>query len=456
MEESSHDIEFGTVGEQAEETGYDNRPDADDDIGKGHIKFPSGQLYGRSKELHQLHQEFLSMEQECASKIVFVGGYSGTGKSALVDKFIKELSEKSSRKISYISGKFGQIKAGEPFRALVQALNQFVLKLSQDSTEDELEHLLRRLAFSDISYGSDDADVLKGTLIPSLDVLLKKRQPLLKPEESSCNGKGATMDLDLNAVKYAFTNLMKAFAEKSRPVLFCIDDLQWADDASLKLLQGLLCDKSLKYVFFFGIFRSNEIDNTHHVSEMMQEIEKVNGDTRVSRMEIFNLSPDNIAEFIADSIDRPPGEVAPVAEAVYTKTLGNIFFVKQALEELVRRNALYYDVVMFQWQFGDVSRVELEKSLSSDAVEMVQSKIRILPKVLQTALAVAAFTEHTFELDLVVALLEAESEETDYKQLESLMQLASAEGLILPCAQGVHGGKRRRRRSYKFAHDCIR
>ena len=93
MEDCSRQIEFGTLAEQTDETHYDNRPDADDDIEKGRIKFPNDKLYGRNEELQQFHSIVQSVLADAVSRIVFLGGYSGTGKSTLVDEFIKQAAK---------------------------------------------------------------------------------------------------------------------------------------------------------------------------------------------------------------------------------------------------------------------------------------------------------------------------------------------------------------------------
>ena len=453
--EDYNQIEFGTLAEQEDEAYYDERCDADDDLEKGRIKFPDKKLYGREKELLQLHDIFKSFENDFTSRIIFLGGYSGTGKSTLIDRFQTELRGNGKGNVGFLSGKYGQIKAGEPFSAISHALNQYVLQLTQDASTKEIQSLQRRLAKVRISAGSDDAIILKQTLVPSLDGLLQRDAPESAKSNQNAEVRGSFIH-DISAIKFALKGFVKALADKSRPISICIDDLQWADAASLDLLKGVLSDKTLKCVIFIGMYRANEIDDDHELSKTMKHIEEARGTELTTRMEIFNLSPDSIAEFIADCIDRSPKEVDPVAEAVYTKTLGNIFFVKQAFEELVRKNALYYDMVMFQWQFGDVSRVELEKCLSDDVIEMVQSKLRTLPNSLQRALAVAAYTKNTIELDLLADLLSSKSMQMTTMRLDKMLNQAFIEGLILKSNPVGPRGKRGGKRTYLFAHDRIR
>ena len=596
-------VECGTLAEQLDETHYDSRIDADDDLEKGRIKFASTRerLYGREEQLKQLegiynhqvtsqnkHQNLLvtdglpasneghsmvedvdgeepvsndeQLEQEETgrapldanvdesidddkgndqnrtsssplSQIVFLAGYSGTGKSTLVDSFVQRIRQqrnhahgtttKSSSSSSspafrsplhYLSGKFaGPMNAGAPFSALAHALNQFVVQLvaTKRSSQPHHQHhdqwirsFLRRLRKLEIYAGSDHAAVLEKTLLPALPRLLQKATAVPKtssttmgsdslatgtssnnashgrtlPDDSS--NASATTDspssMNMNLVQYAFQNFLRALSTTSKttaplsslqpPLILFLDDVQWADAASLQLLSSVLLDSTLSNILFVLAYRSNEVDQNHEFMKLRQKVQEARGYTQpddepviapttptttmtpplpsstlftgVHYMELFNLSPDSIAEFIADSIEKTPEDVSVVADAIYQKTLGNIFFVKQALEELVRKNALYYDMVMFEWQFGDVSRVELEQFLSEDVLEMVQSKIKTMPQTLQKAMVLAAYTsQSTIELSLLQALLEADDsvdrEECSHGALQSLMNRAFMEGLML-------------------------
>ena len=447
-DDDERQIEFGTLSEQQDEAYHDKRLDADNDLEKGRIKFPQDKLYGRDKELRELCQIYNlihSSSGDARSRIVFLGGCSGTGKSTLIKEFIRTSSCKSYGAL--IRGKFGQIRACDPFSAIKQALNQYVSQLIADSSIGELRRLKDRLAAFDISLGSDDMIVLKDTLMPSLEALLEKASSGIimtkeVPPLSHCDSMGH----DLSAVTFALRSFLDALATGTRPMVFFVDDMQWADDAALQILKGVL-QSDLKHIVFIATYRSNEVGEEHDFSKVMKELVESKGTEYISHMEICNLSPDSIVQFIADSIDRTPEEVTPIAEAIYTKTLGNIFFVKQALEELVRRNALYYDVMRFQWQFGDVSRVELEEFLGDDVIVMVQSKVKTLPEPLPKALALAAYTRNNIGLDLLAALLAAEGIEIAPIAVEKTVDKAYQEGLVL--RDGSMGG-------FKFAHDRIR
>ena len=149
-------VEFGTLAEQKDEAYHDRREDADDDLEKGRIKFPKDKLYGRDNELRQLHDMYTSVKSGATggSRIVFLAGCSGTGKSSLVEEFIQQSLGKDICR-SFIQGKFGHMKAGDPFSAISQALNHYCLDLSKNSSSKELNELKERFDQVDISLGSE-------------------------------------------------------------------------------------------------------------------------------------------------------------------------------------------------------------------------------------------------------------------------------------------------------------
>ena len=462
MANPDREVEFGTLAEQEDEAYYDDREDADDDMEKGRIKFPTDKLYGRDQELEVLNGIYQSFKDYTAeSRVVFLGGYSGTGKSALVDEFCKQTAKKKGGKDPvFLAGKYGQMKAGEPFSAISQAFNSFIQRITAKCTKEELKPIKKRLRRAGIFRGAEDTKVLVSTFIPALDDLLLKvansqeTDPIEEKAAKNGNAGGSSVIFDMNVIKYAFQNFVKALATEREPLILFIDDLQWADNASIQLLTALLKDKSLKYVLFIGAYRSNEVSEDHDFAKTMKVVEESMGPKCTHKMEITNLSPESVGEFIADCIDMSVQEVNPITDAVYSKTLGNVFFVKQALEELVRKNAIYYDVMMFVWQFGDVSRVELEECLSDDVTQMVQSKMLTMPDHLRKAMSIAAYTKNTFKTDLLAALLKDQSINLSSVSLEKLMKLAFKEGLILYDTSVVSNAKQPK--SFKFAHDRIR
>jgi predicted ATPase len=253
------------------------------------------------------------------------------------------------------------------------------------------------------------------------------------------------------------------------PLILFLDDLQWADKQSLSFLTKLLTNLKLPGLFFIGAYRSNEVNSEHSLIKAIGDIEKQKEcgreETPLLRIDLKELTMEDIGQFIADTLRLDPDQVEPLTQAVYTKTLGNPFFTRQALEELVRKNVLYYDTISFQWNWNLSSQQELEKIMSDDIEEMVKNKLENLSTELQQVLVVASCITHsgTFDVDTLLEVLHAAklptvSDDPSIKprlrihltriDLEKLLNDGVSEGLLLKLSKT---GKE----IYSFSHDRI-
>jgi len=499
----------GTIAEQKNEAFYDDRSDADDDMEKGRITFPTNILYGRERELEILRniygelvpssnerntskklgevekvatveeeeKEEPSAEQELLSTpsdplngsiIVFLSGYSGIGKSALVKEFVKQIKHKYNSSgdddstLLHATGKFTeQSGASAPFSALAQALEWLAMNLSSRQKKNEIGHAMCSKVWSRIREseligpGTEGGRVLRATF-PEVESLLdgsdeNTQQGTLEDESNS------TARHSMNAIKECTREILSVIAEAlDYPLVLFLDDLQWADAASLEILSFLLSSTELRNIMFICAYRSNEVDEDHPFSELMENVTIERNDSysgtaptqgSVKTMDLVNLSPQVIAKFIADSIKKEENEgVAELAEAVYTKTMGNIFFVVQALEELVRKNILFYDVMCFEWRWV-VSKLELENFMSDDVVEMVKGKMRELSNEIQKLLVVMAYIPKTLDLSILNALMKHGGSSFEESSIRELLRRASDEGMLIYSTEDEN---------YVFAHDRIR
>jgi len=441
---------WGTVTDQNDETYFDERSDAEDDLEKGRIKFPQNKLYGREHELGLLRDLYDDIIQEPrsknsssssskASRIVFVGGYSGVGKSAVVADLVRQLKEDynhGGKVVVCAWGKYSKLQsAAAPFSAISDALEQLVVVLTKDEYIDILKNLRKKLCDDDVRMA------MTGTF-PSV-------APLFGPAESDPATKIAT---SMSQIREAFKEFMCCVCTCLQlPLIWSLDDLQWSDEASLELLKDVLSNKEPNNMLFIGAYRSNEVNEDHSFHQFMNEIEKARGkdateDKRpVSRMNVCDLSPDDIGEFIADTLGKDsPSEVATLTEVVFKKTIGNIFFVKQALEELVRKNALFYDMILFSWQYN-VSKVQLDNYLSDDVIDLIKSKINGLPTEIKMLVVIMSFIPNNADLSTIRTLLEGEG--VDGTKVEKLISVAIENVLILHLAETGN---------YAFVHDKIR
>jgi len=474
----------GTIAEQTDEAYYDDRSDASDDIEKGRLKFPK-RIYGREKELDKLLsiynglissdsnvedsiQEDDDEEEEQSSSnddnsVVFLSGYSGIGKSALVNEFVRlargNKSSDNTSNVLYVSGKYSEnTKSAAPFSAITEMFDKLVSSIVKN--DDQLKAIRQGIKESEmIRLDSEGSRVLASTF-PSLTPLLNNGEPASTNSSSSTTAVNPSM----NAIKECTREFLSITCTTlNSPPIFFLDDLQWADAASIEMLDLLLSSPKLRgiherNVMYICAYRSNEVDDNHPFTKLMNTVIENRHSNSVEQMDLFNLSPESITTFIADSIKCGDSdededdttsnkeEVRELAEAVYQKTMGNIFFTMQALEELVRKNVLFYDVMCFEWRFV-VSKVELADHMSDDVVTMVKSKIMDLPDDVQHLLIVMSYIPNALEVSVLKALLSCGDVSYEEDTIKALLKTASEEGMLLYSSDS---------KCYIFAHDRIR
>ena len=214
------------------------------------------------------------------------------------------------------------------------------------------------------------------------------------------------------------------------------------------MISSLLKSDGLKQFLFIGAYRSNEVksDGQHPLAKCMLDIETSVGHEAVRRMEIGGLAPSDVTQFIVDSLEKDPAEVSVITDLVYSKTLGNIFFVRCALEELVRKNVLYFDIIFYEWKYNLKLETEINSFVNNDVESMVKSKIKELDAKDQRALILAAYTSNIIDVGTLQSLLNADGYSVDMDQVSMVFERAVTEGLLLR-SSCPH--------TFNFAHDII-
>ncbi len=371
------------------------------------------------------------------------------GKSSLVKEFIKQLRHsKRNTPIFHGAGKYSeQNSASTPFFAIIEVLDTLANELCDAKDNSDITaYGQRQKVWESIRQSELIGPGQVG------DLILRATFPVLTPLLDSCvdnNEKAAKESLTVHstmaAIKECTLQLLCAICRAlDNPLIIFLDDLQWADEASIDMLNVLLRSSELKNLMFICAYRSNELDVEHSFSKLMDDVAKK--DESVQKMELFSLSPTSITSFIADSVkkEEKDAEVQELSSAVYQSTMGNIFFTKQALEELVRKNILFYDIMCFEWRWV-VTKVELSNNISADVVESVLGKIRDLPGAMQELLSLMAYIPNALDVATLKALMCRDGASYEESEVKDLLQQASDEGMLLLVSP-----------NWIFAHDRIR
>lgn len=358
-------------------------------------------LYGREPEIEKLLEIFTRVS-EGGTEMILVAGYSGVGKSALLEEIHKPIVE---RRGYFISTKFDQYRRDIPFLAINEAFKGLILQLMTEPEEYVArwrEQLLQVLG----GMGQVVIDV-----IPEVELLIGKQPPVVDLEGPEAQ----------NRFVDVFERFLGVFTTSDHPLVLFLDDLQWADVASLRLLETVMERKDSHHLLILGAYRDNEVNAGH---PLMLSLEKIGKHKALHEIQLAPLSLEHTRELIADTLYTDPRSVATLAELAYAKTRGNPFFLGQLLLSLHDDELIRYDFDTKAWSW-DLSKIRLA-DVSDQVVDLMIRKIRGLDADVQELLRLASCLGNHFDLE-TLARISGESKRNTIQLLFRAVQ----DGLIL-------------------------
>jgi PAS domain S-box-containing protein len=365
-------------------------------------------LYGRKREVDALLTAFERVVAEGGPELVLVSGYSGVGKSSVVNELHKALVPPRGL---FASGKFDQYKRDIPYTTLAQALQTLIRQIlvKSDAEVSYWRHSLQE------ALGANGQLIIN--LIPEPPV------PDLPPQEAR------------NRFQLVFRRFLGAFARKEHPLALFLDDLQWLDAATLELLEHLIADPSVRYLMLVGAYRDNEVSASHPLLRTLEVIREAG--VRVQEIVLAPLELEDVGALVADALHCERLSAHPLAKLVHAKTGGNPFFACQFLTALAEEGLLRFDPSAAAWNW-DLARIRA-KGYTDNVVDLMVGKLKRLSNTTQDALQRLACLGNVVEIT-TLSLVFGESEDEIHT---SFLEAARA-GLIL-----------RLEGSYAFLHDRI-
>ncbi|AOY80041.2 AAA family ATPase [Moorena producens JHB] len=363
-------------------------------------------LYGRQAEVETLLVAFELVTQG-ATEMILVAGFSGIGKTAVVNEVQKPIVRQRGY---FIQGKFDQFQRNIPFSAIVQALRDLMEQLLTE-TDSQLMQWQAQILFALGENGQVMVDV-----IPELEGIIGKQPPA--PELSGTAAQ--------NRFNLLFSKFIQVFTTKEHPLVIFLDDLQWADSASLKLLQLLMAETNTSYLLLIGAYRDNEVNPSHPL--MLSLSEMANVGVSLNTITLDPLSKSDLNHLIADTLTCGIELAEPLTELVAQKTKGNPFFANQFLKSLHHDRLISFNFEQGYWQC-DIAEIR-RLALTDDVVEFMALQLQKLPKKTQDVLKLAACIGHQFDLDTLAIIHDKSPTETAVSLWKSLQ-----EGLVLPTTE---------------------
>ncbi|EMO66572.1 stage II sporulation protein E [Leptospira kirschneri str. 200803703] len=390
------------------------------------IILDSSNLYGREKEILVL-QSSLDKTSQGETRVVFITGVSGSGKSALVKSFLKSISN------IFVQGKFSQYETSMPFGGLIHSLQDLVsILLSKD--EKEIQEF-KELIYEHIG---DNGKILLNQF-PELEFILGPQPELsrLPPDENQ------------NRFYHTLSNFIKVLTKISRPFVLYLDDLQWADSASLRFIETILVHSEIKNLLCILSFRSEEVGPSNTFSSVLKKIE--NSKAKINRINVGLLDEKNVYRLIQDLF---PGweEQSKFATSIFLKkTSGNPLAIIQLLEICQKKRLITYQFKSKLWKW-DLEKIE-RLSISDNVVDLLCARIEALSPELQELLGVCSCLGKKFTLEFLSKLSLFNT-----TKLEKLLWFAVKEGFLNIFFSENHflfEEKLFSERIFSFSHDKI-
>lgn len=373
-------------------------------------------LYGREFETQRLLAAFDRVVTHGASELVLVSGYSGIGKSSIVNELHKALV---SPRGLYAAGKFDQYNRGIPYAPLAQAAQSLVRPLLCKS-DAELTRWHDALTKALGSNGQ-----LMTNLIPELGLIIGEQPPV--PDLSGLEAQ--------NRFLVVFCQFLAVFARKEHPLVLFLDDLQWLDSATLDVFTHLATQADMKHLLLVGAYRDNEVDTAHPLA---RRLEIIRGTGRpVMEIMLGGIQPEDVARMIADALDASTQDIEPLSASVFEKAEGNPFFTIQFASALSDERLLAYDSATSKWHW-DVERIKA-RSVTDNVVDLMIERLGRLPHSSLQALKRLACLGNSTEITKF-----SEISETPTQEMQKLLSEPLRSGLLLQVDA-----------NYAFSHDRV-
>jgi PAS domain S-box-containing protein len=376
----------------------------------------SEKLYGREPEIDSLVTAFNRVMTEGTPALVLVSGYSGVGKSSVVNELHKVLVPSRG---FFASGKFDQYKRDIPYTTLAQAFQTLVRQIlaRSEAEVDQWRHVLTE------AVGPHGQLIVN--LIPEVEFVIGKQPPVpdLPPQDEQ------------HRFQMVFRRFLGAFARPEHPLALFLDDLQWLDAATLELLEHLISDPDVRHVLLVGAYRDNEVSPSHPLMRTLEAIRQ--GGARMHEIVLAPLGLGDVGRLVADTLHCDRDSARPLAQLVHEKTGGNPFFTIQFLTALAEEGLLAFDPDAAAW-IWELPRIRA-KGYTDNVVDLMVGKLKRLSHTTQEAFRQLACLGNVVEIATLTLVL-GESQE----EIHAALWEATRTGLIL-----------RQESSYVFLHDRV-
>ena len=371
-------------------------------------------LYGRTKEVNEIVNTFKRVTTG-NTELLLISGHSGIGKSVLINEVNRPIIE---CKGYFINGKYDQFKRSIPYRAIASAFTGMIQQILSEKAES-----IQTWKYKIISALGSNAQVLID-VIPELESLIGPQEPVMQLgiEESQ------------NRFNLVFQSFIEVLSAKEHPLAIFLDDMQWADSPSIKLIQNILSNFEIRYLLIMFSFRDNEVASTDPLFLMLENIKK--SGIGYKEISLGPLSLFDIHVLVSETLSCEKERCRELTEILFTKTTGNPFFLNTLFKSLYDKNLIFFTKGKWEWDIEKIREVEI----SENVIDLVIEKVKELPPNLIEVLKFSACLGSDFNLDIMTQI-----SRKDFQKLTLELEVLSNEGFFIMMENNV-----------RFAHDKVR
>ena len=389
-------------------------------------------LYGRENEVNTLLATFARVATG-QKEMLLVSGYSGIGKTVLIREIHKPVTQ---RRGYFIGGKFDALQP-KPYAAFLTAFRELIRQLLSESDARLAQWRNQLIA----ALGSSAQAIID--LIPEMEWIVgpQPAMPELNPAEAE------------NRFYWIVRNFSRVFCQPEHPLVVFLDDLQWADAGSLKLLESLMTDRTIAHLFLIGAYRDHEVSTGHPLLVTLQILQQQS--IVPHQIKLAPLDFESTRQLLNDTLHRDQETIAPLVALVAHKTAGNPFFIKAFLKSLHREQQLLFDTRQGVWQWN-MERIQAQPS-TDNVIELLADRIQRLPESMRESLKLAACLGSRFDLNTLTWI-----SGTAVQDMAAILREAVIQGLLeaidnapLPLVADTLQPENKTAAEFKFVHDRI-
>lgn len=387
-------------------------------------------ILDREEEIKELLDAFKEVMMDDGPGIIFISGHSGVGKTRLVNEIAGPVRELGGM---FIQGKFDQYKKNTPYEAFIQAFDMLFKEILAQGKEKIFEWKRRITSALGTNAG------IVTYIFPRLEKIIGTQEPI--------------EDLPLSEAQNRFNIVLISFFQvmvsRETPLAIFLDDLQWADNSSIKLLELIFSSSEKIHFLIIGAYRINEVHKTHPLHFFIENL-NIKGKNTVDTISLKPLKLGIVQRLVFETLHCSNEKTDMLSRLCHEKTGGNPFFLYHFIKSLKDEGLIFFNHLKKSWEITleDI----LNRSVTDNVVELMIRKIERLPTKTIEILKLAACMDNTFDIGTLSGIQGISCDLTAEALLEAVR-----EGLVISEAYDTLCDEKDDRvpAKYRFLHDRV-